>query len=58
MLLEIEAPRAARASESVRRIASTELKWRNGFSRAGALEDEFSEVTRGCAGKRIGRYQE
>jgi hypothetical protein len=52
------APRAARASESVRRIASTELKRRNGFSRAGALEGEFSDVTRGCAGKRIGRYQE
>jgi hypothetical protein len=34
------------------------LKRRNGLSRAGAFEGEFSDVTRGCAGKRIGRYQE
>jgi hypothetical protein len=42
---------------SVRRIASTELKWRNGFSRADAFEGEFSDVMRSYAGKGVGRYQ-
>jgi hypothetical protein len=57
MLLEIETARAARASESARRIASTELKWRNGFSRGRAFEGEFSDVTRSYAGKGVRRYQ-
>ena len=57
MLLEIEAAAAAQASGPARKTASTELNWRNGFSLAGTLEGEFSDVTRSDTGKGARRNQ-
>jgi hypothetical protein len=36
--------------------ASIEMKWKNGWSAAAALEGEFSSVTNSYAGKGIVRY--
>lgn len=33
------------------------MKWLNGFSLAGSLEGEFSNLTRSYAGKGVARYQ-
>ena len=57
MLLEIEAASAAQASGFARTTASTELNWRKGFSLAGTLEGEFSDVTRSDTGKGARRNQ-
>lgn len=47
---------AAQAHESALTTASAEMKWRNGWSVAGAFEGEFSDVTRSYAGKGVVRY--
>jgi outer membrane autotransporter protein len=48
---------AAAAHDAALATASTEVKWRNGFSLAGTFEGEFSNVTRSYAGKGVARYQ-
>jgi autotransporter-associated beta strand protein len=47
---------AAQASDAALTTASIERKWINGFSLAGTFEGEFSNVTRGYAGKAGVRY--
>ena len=47
---------AAPAADAALTTASVELKWRNGWSVAGAFEGEFSNVTRSYAGKGVVRY--
>jgi uncharacterized protein with beta-barrel porin domain len=47
---------ATQASDSALVTASAETKWRNGWSAAATFEGEFSDVTRGYAGKGVVRY--
>jgi autotransporter-associated beta strand protein len=47
---------AAQASDSALTSASIERKWINGWSAAGTLESEFSNVTASYAGKGVVRY--
>jgi len=47
---------AAQAADSALTTASIEMKWRNGWSAAGTLEGEFSNVTSSYAGKGVVRY--
>jgi uncharacterized protein with beta-barrel porin domain len=47
---------AAQASDSALVTASVEKKWLNGWSAAATFEGEFSDVTRGYAGKGVVRY--
>ena len=48
---------AAQARDAALVSASAEVKWMNGFSLAGVFDGEFSDQTRGYAGKGILRYQ-
>ena len=48
---------AAQARDAALVSASAEAKWMSGFSLAGVFEGEFSDRTRGYAGKGIVRYQ-
>jgi hypothetical protein len=47
---------AAQARDSALTTASAEVKWRNGFALGTTFEGEFSNVTRGYAGKRFVRH--
>ena len=47
---------AAQARDSALTTAAAEMKWSNGWSVATTFEAEFSEVTRGYAGKGVVRY--
>lgn len=47
---------AAQASDAALVSAAAEVKWANGWSAAGTFEGEFSNVTRGYAGKGVVRY--
>ena len=48
---------AAQARDAALVSASAEAKWMSGLSLAGVFEGEFSDRTRGYAGKGIVRYQ-
>jgi autotransporter-associated beta strand protein len=48
---------AAQARDAALVSASADVKWANGVSIAGVFEGEFSERTRGYAGKGVARYQ-
>jgi uncharacterized protein with beta-barrel porin domain len=47
---------AQQAAHAALISASTEIKWRNGWSAATTFEGEFSDVTRSYAGKGVLRY--
>ena len=47
---------ARQAPDSALTTASAEIKWIDGWSVAGTFEGEFSDVTRGYAGKGVVRY--
>ena len=47
---------ARQAGDSALTMASAEIKWMNGWSVTGTFEGEFSEITRGYAGKGVVRY--
>jgi uncharacterized protein with beta-barrel porin domain len=47
---------AQQAAHAALISASTEIKWRNGWSAAATFESEFSDVTRSYAGKSVLRY--
>ena len=47
---------ARQARDSALTTASAEIKWMNGWSATGTFEGEFSNVTRGYAGKGVARY--
>jgi len=47
----------APAHDAALSTAAAEVNWPNGWSAAATFEGEFSDVTRGYAGKSVVRYQ-